>query len=141
VDVAEEKRAPALRFGATGAVAALPEDAKLDFVFDAVGRPETLAAAVGALDHGGVATLVGIPRPGAEVTLDLQRLFDARGQIRVSHGGDHLPEEDFPRLAELALQGRLDLDGMVSRTIALEETATALAEVGSGAAIRTVVRL
>jgi S-(hydroxymethyl)mycothiol dehydrogenase len=141
VDVADEKRAHALRFGATGAVAALPEDATLDFVFDAVGRPETLAAAVGALDHGGVATLVGIPRPGAEVTLDLQRLFDARGQLRVSHGGDHLPAEDFPRLAALALQGRLDLAGMVSRTISLEETATAVAEVGSGAAIRTVVRL
>jgi S-(hydroxymethyl)mycothiol dehydrogenase len=141
VDVAEEKLAQARRFGATEALSSLPEDARLDFVFDAVGRAQTLAAAVASLGHNGVATLVGIPRPGDEVRLDLQHLFDVRAEVRVSHGGDHLPAEDFPRFAQWALEGRLDLAGMVTSTIALEEAADAVARVGSGGAIRTVVRL
>jgi S-(hydroxymethyl)mycothiol dehydrogenase len=141
VDVAGEKREQARRFGATEALAELPPDSGLDFAFDAVGRPQTLAAAVASLGHGGVATLVGIPPPGEEVRLDLQRLFDARAQVRVSHGGDHLPAEDLPLLARLALDGRLDLAGMVSRTVGLEDAAAAVAHVGSGDAIRTVVRL
>jgi len=139
VDVAPEKREQALRFGATDALAVLPEDAQLDFVLDAVGRPATVEAAARALGHGGVLVLVGIPRPGDEARLDLGRLFDARAEVRVSHGGDHLPAEDVPLLARLALEGRLDLGGMVSRTLPLADAAAAVADVGRGGAIRTVV--
>jgi S-(hydroxymethyl)mycothiol dehydrogenase len=140
-DVSPAKLGHARRFGATRALERLPDDLRVDFSFDAVGRPETLVQAVEALDHAGVATLIGIPRPGERASLDAQRLFDARGQLRVSHGGDHLPEEDFPRLARLALEGGLDLAGMVSRTITLDDAAGAVAEVGSGDAVRTVVRV
>jgi Zn-dependent alcohol dehydrogenase len=140
VDLADEKLEQARRLGATEAVTALPDDVRVDFAFDAVGRPETFTAALAALDHGGVATLVGIPRAGMELRYDLARLFDVRAQIRVSHGGDHLPAEDLPRLAEHALSGALDLGAMVTRTIPFDDRIVdELAAVGSTRAVRTVV--
>ena len=139
VDVAEGKREDARRFGATDAAEALAPDARLDFVFDAVGRPATVAAGLAALGHAGMLVVVGIPRPGDAVQVDLQRLFDARAQVRVSHGGDHLPSEDVPALAGHALAGRLDLGAMVTRTIGLDDAAGAIREVGAPGSIRTVV--
>jgi S-(hydroxymethyl)mycothiol dehydrogenase len=93
------------------------------------------------LDHGGTVTLVGLPKAGTSVSLDLYGLFDARARIRVSHGGDMLPAEDLPRLAQLALDGKLDLAAMVSRMIALDDVEEAFADMARGNVIRSVVRL
>jgi Zn-dependent alcohol dehydrogenase len=59
---------------------------------------------------------------------------------RVSHGGDHVPEEDFPRYAQLALDGELDLAAMVTKTIGLEDVEHAFEEMRAGDVIRSVVR-
>ena len=131
----------AKRFGATETAIAPPADRRFDFVFDAVAVPETLEQAVAMLDHAGIATMVGLPREDAVGAFDLKELFDARAQVRVSHGGDMLPAEDFPRLATAALEGRLDLAGMVSRVIGLEDVEDAFAAMARGDVIRSVVRL
>ena len=129
----------ARRVGATSTATAAPPDHRVDFAFDAVGAPATLEQAVAMLAHGGVATLIGLPKEGRSAALDLTRLFDARAQVRVSHGGDMLPAEDVPRLAHLALEGQLDLASMVSRTIALDEVEDAFADMAAGRVIRSVV--
>jgi len=129
------------RLGATETATEPPADRRFDFAFDAVGVPATLELAVGLLDHAGIATLVGLPHEGAEATLGLKRLFDARAQIRVSHGGDMLPAEDFPRLAQLALDGRLDLASLVTSTISLDEVEPAFGSMSRGESIRSVVVL
>ena len=131
----------AQRFGATETATAPPAERRFDFAFDVVGVPETLEQAVTMLDHSGIATLVGLPREGAIAAFGLKDLFDARAQIRVSHGGDMLPAEDIPRLAAAALEGRLYLAGMVSRVIALDEVEDAFAAMVRGDVIRSVVRL
>jgi S-(hydroxymethyl)mycothiol dehydrogenase len=131
----------ATRFGATETASAAPADRRFDFVFDAVAVPETLEQAVAMLDHAGIATMVGLPREGTIAAFGLQDLFDTRAQIRVSHGGDMLPAEDVPRLAAAALEGRLDLAGMVSRVIALDDVEDAFAAMARGDVIRSVVRL
>jgi S-(hydroxymethyl)mycothiol dehydrogenase len=129
-------------FGATETTTAAPHDRKFDFTFDAVAASETMEQAVAMLDHAGVATMIGLPRSGTIAAFDLKdHLFDARAQIRVSHGGDMLPEEDFPMLARAALEGRLDLAGMVSRVIALDDVEDAFAAMARGDVIRSVVRL
>jgi S-(hydroxymethyl)mycothiol dehydrogenase len=130
----------AARFGATETASAAPADRRFDFVFDAVAVPETLEQAVALLDHAGIATMVGLPREGAIAAFGLQALFDARVQLRVSHGGDLLPQEDIPRLAAAALEGRLDLAGMVSRVIGLDDVEEAFAAMARGDVIRSVVR-
>jgi len=129
------------RLGATETATEPPPERRFDFAFDAVGIPATLEQAVAMLDHAGIATLVGLPHEGAEATLGLKQLFDARAQIRVSHGGDMLPAEDFPRLAQLAHDGRLDLASLVSRVIALDEVEDGFAAMARGETIRSVVTL
>ena len=82
---------------------------------------------------------IGLPQPGAAVRLDLNPFFDKRTRIVVSHGGDHLPAVDFPRLARWALDGKLDLAGMVTKTIALDDVERAFDDLRRGEVIRSVV--
>lgn len=154
VDVAAQKLAWAHSLGATdvvdaseddavAAVRALTEREGVDFAYDAVGRGETLEQAVAMLAVGGTATLIGIPRADATATLVLggDGFFMQRGTIRVSHGGDHLPAEDIPQLARYALDGKLDLAAMVTRTISLEDVEQAFDDLRSGTVIRSVIQL
>jgi S-(hydroxymethyl)mycothiol dehydrogenase len=139
LDLDERKLEAARRFGATHTGA--DEAQRLDFVFDVVGRPETVAQGLGMLGHAGTLVYIGLPQPGAEVTLPLDYVFDRRLRILVSHGGDHVPAEDFPRLAELAAAGRLDLAGMVTKRITLDDTVRAFEDMEAGEVIRSVVVL
>jgi S-(hydroxymethyl)mycothiol dehydrogenase len=139
LDLDEGKLEAATRFGATHTG---PEEAKrLDFVFDVVGRPETVAQGLSMLGHAGTLVYIGLPEPGAEATLPLDYAFDRRLRILVSHGGDHVPAEDFPRLAQLALDGQIDLAGMVTKRIALDDVVQAFADMEAGEVIRSVIVL
>ena len=92
--------------------------------------------------YAGTATLVGVPPPGAALDIDLDPdLFAPKVAIAVTHGGDTIPQEDFPFLARAALDGRLDLARFVSRTIELDEVPDALEHLGRGGEIRAVARL
>jgi Zn-dependent alcohol dehydrogenase len=146
VDVVPEKLEWAQRLGATELVDArdadLAEVEPVDFAYDAAGLAETLEQAVRLLAYDGTATMISLPRPGERISLEVgPDLFDRRATIRVSYGGDHLPAEDFPRLARLALDGDLDLASLVTRTIALEDVPDALDDLRRGRGIRSVVRL
>jgi S-(hydroxymethyl)mycothiol dehydrogenase len=136
IDVDERKLEQALRFGATDTGAG-----PVDFAFDVVGRSATFELALKLLVGGGTAVLIGLSPSGERAEIDLPNLFAKRTTIRVSHGGDHLPQEDFPRLAQLALDGELDLAGMVTRTIALEDVMDAFEDMKRGDVIRSVVLL
>lgn len=139
VDLDERKRERARQFGGTETAPAL--DGELDFVFDVVGRPETLQAAADALGYRGTLVLVGIPRRGSRAELELRRLFDVGARILVSHGGDYLPGIDIPLLAGHALAGELDLAGMITREIHLDDVAETLVQLPSSDGIRSVVRV
>ena len=108
----------------------------------AVTAPAGLAAAVRMCAYGGTATLVGVPPPGGALELDPERdLFQPKVAIAVTHGGDTIPQQDFPFLAQAALDGRIDLASFVTRTIALEDVPQALAELHHHTGVRTVVLL
>ncbi|HZP74331.1 MAG TPA: zinc-binding dehydrogenase, partial [Gaiellaceae bacterium] len=134
VDLDPRKREQARSFGATH------EDVgPVDFVFDVVGRRETFEQALGMIATGGTVVLIGLSPAGERAELDLPRLFSRRARILVSHGGDHLPQADFPRLAGWALDGTLDLAGMVTHTAPLDDWSSALAAMKDGVVIRTVL--
>ena len=59
--------------------------------------------------------------------------------IRSSYGGTR-GREDFPALAALYLDGRLQLDPLVEGSGGLHDAARFLDAVGSGAALRNVIR-
>jgi S-(hydroxymethyl)mycothiol dehydrogenase len=137
LDVDERKLVQAQRFGATHT----GEGERLDFVFDVVGRPETVALGLRMLGHAGTLVYIGLPQPGAEAVIPLDLLFNRRARVLVSHGGDHVPADDFPLLARLALDGKLDLAGMVTKRIALDDVGEAFADMAAGEVIRSVVVL
>ena len=110
-------------------------------MFDVVGRPETVEQGLGMLGHAGTLVYIGLPQPGARVDFPLQQAFDRRVRFLVSHGGDHVPRLDFPALVSHARDGRLDLAGMVTKTIGLEDVAQAFDEMRSGDVIRSVILL
>jgi S-(hydroxymethyl)mycothiol dehydrogenase len=153
VDLVSRKLEWALELGATDTVNGSEADAVeavreltggegVDFAYEAVGRAVAVEQAVRMLAHTGTATVIGVPAPGQSVSFDLQReLFDRRATIRVSYGGDQLPAEDYPLLAGLALEGKLDLERMVTRVAALDEVEAAFRDLDAGEVIRTVISL
>jgi len=135
LDLDERKLVAAERFGATHR----GPGAKLDFVFDVVGLPETVAHGLEMLGHAGTLVYIGLPRPGAAAAIDLQQLFDRRLRVVVSHGSDHVPALDFPQLFEWAAEDKLDLAGMVTKRIGLEDVAQAFDDLKAGDVIRSVI--
>ena len=61
--------------------------------------------------------------------------------LRVCHAGDTLPSNDFPLLAQFYLEGKLNLDGMVTRQITLDQVEDAFHEMETGNVIRSVIKL
>jgi S-(hydroxymethyl)mycothiol dehydrogenase len=151
VDVVDEKLELALALGATDVVDGRSSDAVaqvrkltggVDYAFSAIGNPSGLVSAIRMCGYAGTATLVGVPPPGRRLDLDVERdLFGPKVTIAVTHGGDTIPQQDFPFLAQAALDGRLDLSQFVTRTIALEETPAALDDLHAPKGVRTVVLL
>jgi S-(hydroxymethyl)glutathione dehydrogenase/alcohol dehydrogenase len=151
IDVLPGKLALAQELGATHVVDAAGGDAVeqvrgltdgVDYAFSAVSAPAGLVDAVRMCAYAGTATLVGVPPPARTLAIDLERdLFGPKVAIAVTHGGDTIPKQDVPFLAQAALDGKLDLARFVTRTIELEHVPEALDELHAPTGIRTVVRL
>jgi S-(hydroxymethyl)mycothiol dehydrogenase len=149
VDVVPEKLALALELGATDAVDASGGGAVtqvreltdgVDYAFSAITSTSGLVDAVRMCAYGGTATLVGVPPPARTLDVDVELdLFHPKVAIAVTHGGDTIPQQDFPFLAQAALDGKLDLDRFVTKTIELEQVPEALDALHAPKGIRTVV--
>jgi S-(hydroxymethyl)mycothiol dehydrogenase len=153
VDVASDKLEHARALGATDVVDASAGDPVeavreltggrgAEFAFSAIGAPSGLDQAIRMSAYAGTATLVGMPKPGAKLDADLfTDIFGPKVTIAVTHGGDTIPQEDFPFLAQAALDGRIDLARFVTSTISLDEVPERLSHIGEGGEIRTVALL
>lgn len=159
VDVNPTKLEWAKQFGAThvvnakdgdpvAQVRALTEDGwdgGVEFAFEATGIPMCTEQAVKMLSYGGTATTIGFPAATDSVNLNLGDMATGvywnKAALRVCHCGDALPSHDFPLLAQLYLQGQLDLDAMVTRTIGLGDVEGAFHEMETGNVIRSVILL
>jgi S-(hydroxymethyl)mycothiol dehydrogenase len=151
VDVAPEKLDAARELGATDVVDASAADpveqvrdltGGVEYSFTAIGAAAGLAQAVRMCAFAGTATLVGVPPAGVGLDVDLDAdLFAPKVTIAVTHGGDTIPQEDFPFLARAALDGKLDLARFVSTTLPLEDVPDALEHLGRGGDVRAVAVL
>jgi len=150
VDVAPDKFEHARNLGATDAVDASSVDPVeavreltggrgVEFAFSAIGAAKGLAQAIRMCAYAGTATLVGMPKPDKKLHADLfADVFTPKVTIAVTHGGDTIPREDFPFLAQAALDGRIDLARFVTSTISLDEVPDRLERIGHDGEIRTV---
>jgi S-(hydroxymethyl)mycothiol dehydrogenase len=111
----------------------------VEFAFSAIGQKRGLTQAIQMCAYAGTATLVGMPKPGKKLHADLfADIFSPKVTIAVTHGGDTIPQEDFPFLAQAALDGRIDLGRFVTSTISLDEVPERLPRIGERSEIRTV---
>lgn len=154
VDLSPQKLEWAKQFGATDVVDARDGDpvAKVrelsngegvDFAYEAVGLPLTIDQSVRMLAYAGTACHIGLPGETDHVNLNLGDMdtgfYWNKATLCVCHAGDTLPSYDFPLMAQLYLEGKLDLDSMVTRTIGLEDVEDAFHLMETGDVIRSVI--
>jgi S-(hydroxymethyl)mycothiol dehydrogenase len=112
-----------------------------DVCIEAVGNPKVMEQAFLARDLAGTLVQVGVPTPDMRIDLPMIEFFGRGGALKPSWYGDCLPSRDFPMLVDLYLDGRLDLDGFVSETIAIDEVEAAFGRMQRGDVLRSVVVL
>ena len=110
-----------------------------DHAFEAIGSPETLELLPQLIGRGGQAVVVGMPPEGVRVAFDPFDLADGGKRILGCNYGSSVPSVDFPRLARLYTSGRLPLDRLVGRTIALDAVDVALEDLRRAVGLRTVI--
>jgi S-(hydroxymethyl)glutathione dehydrogenase / alcohol dehydrogenase len=149
IDPVEAKRELARKLGATHGVAPeasgtpsglqeiIPEGA--DFAFEALGRPETIEAALGLTGKGGTAVLIGMANPSTRVAIDPLAMTLSERVIKGCWYGSCRPPADFSRLVDLYQNGSLDLESMLTATCRLEDVNDAFAAMERGDVARTVI--
>jgi S-(hydroxymethyl)mycothiol dehydrogenase len=152
IDLDPHKLEGAKKFGATHtvdasstdpveAVRALTDGNGADVCIEAVGNPKVMEQAFYARDLAGTLVQVGVPTPDMRIELPMIEFFGRGGALKPSWYGDCLPTRDFPKMVDLYLAGRLDLDLFVSETIGLDEVEKAFDRMTRGEVLRSVVVL
>lgn len=152
IDMVDGKLQTAQKFGATDLVNAGESDSVsqvmertdqrgADVAFEVIGLEKTVDETFRMTRRGGQAILVGMPKMEVifplPVTLGL--MFSEK-QVRGCLYGSSNVHRDVPMLAKLYAEGKLMLDELVSREIALDGVNTAMDEIGSGEIARSVIR-
>ena len=151
VDVDPAKLAMARRFGAhetidarTGDVAAqvraLTGGRGADHVFEAAGVVNSLQPCLDAVRPGGNLVILGKTDVDARIPLRWGSLMGERKIVRSSYGGAR-PRQDFPMLARLYLDGRLNLDDLISVRLPLERINEGFDMMRRGEIVRAVIPL
>ena len=149
VDLDGGKLALAERLGATALVNARDEDVAaaakaqtggrgVDVVFEAAGSPQSFRTSVEAVRPGGEVIWLGKTDVAHDVAFRWGSLMGEKRIRRSSYGGAR-PARDFPLIAGAALAGRLTLDALISRRIALADINDGFAALQRGETIRSVV--
>ncbi len=149
VDVFENKLAMAKRLGATDTVDASATDPVkaikemtggegVDYSFEAIGLKTAAEQAFYCLVPGGTATIIGMIPVGQKVEIE-GRYFLSERKLQGTNMGSNRFRIDMPRYIDFYMQGRLNLDDMVSRKGRLEDVNEAFRAMKAGEVARTVL--
>ncbi|WP_198350797.1 alcohol dehydrogenase catalytic domain-containing protein [Flavisphingomonas formosensis] len=150
VDVNPEKEASARHFGADAFVIPAADgeeaiaciraaaEAPIDAVIECSGAASAIDVAGRLAKPGGTTVLIGLPRPGTTLNLDVNR-FAWGGRIVSMFNGGNDPARDLPRLIDLARSGRIDLPAQVTQVWPLGEVEDAIAALRAGRVTRAVL--
>ena len=148
VDQFESKLEIAKKFGAThGATPDQFQDALteltggegFDFALECVGHPALIRQTYDAARRGGTAVIVGVGKVDQFVQFSAFELFYGGKTLKGSMYGSANVRTDFPRLLGLWKAGKLDLEGMISRRIKLDEINDAFRAMEAGEVVRSVI--
>jgi S-(hydroxymethyl)glutathione dehydrogenase/alcohol dehydrogenase len=148
VDMFEHKLATAKRMGATHTIDASSSDpveeirkltaGGVDYSFEAIGLKKVAEQCFDVLAPGGTATVIGMIPVGQKVEIDGPKLLTER-KIQGSMMGSNRFRIDMPRYIDFYLQGRLNLDDMITRRGKLEDVNEAFRAMKAGEVTRTVL--
>lgn len=148
VDVHENKLATARELGATHSVDASSRDpveairdmtgGGVDYSFEAIGLKKAAEQCFDCIRPGGTATIIGMIPVGQKIELD-GSVFLREKKIQGSSMGSNRFRVDMPRYIDFYRQGRLNLDGMITRRGKLEDVNEAFRAMKAGEVARTVL--
>jgi S-(hydroxymethyl)glutathione dehydrogenase/alcohol dehydrogenase len=150
-DVGAAQRERARAFGATHTLDAVAPDAAeqvraltagrgADHVIEAAGHADAYRLSVEAVRPGGQVVWLGKVAVDREVSFRWGSLMGEKRIVRSSYG-DAIPSRDFPWLVSLYLEGKLELDALVTRRMGLDAINDGFAGLARGDGIRTVVEM
>ncbi len=148
IDTNPEKLALARKFGATDVIN--PKDGNtveqvmeltdggVDHALDCLGSKRTAEDAFQMLAFDGTATLVGLFRKDETIELTGSDFLRER-KIQGSLLGSNRFRVDMPRIIELYMQGRMELDMLISQKIRLEGINDGFAAMREGRVLRSLI--
>jgi Zn-dependent alcohol dehydrogenase len=152
VDPVEFKRASALQFGATHAVASIAEAAELARSFTSgqgadaaivtvgVTTPQHVADAFAAIRKAGAVVVTGVGDPTAQnLPISILELTLFQKRLRGSLFGASNPTVDIPWLMDLYARGMLKLDELITARYRLDQVAPGYDDLHAGKNIRGIV--
>jgi len=150
VDSNPKKEALALQFGATHFINAAEVDTLeavkelcpngVDVSFECVGHPALIRTAIDALDWGGTAVVLGVPKFGTEASFLVSSMYNDKTIMGCRYGAGR-PHKDIPLFVDLYLAGRLKLDELVTRTYDLGDVQQTIDDMHEGDLARGVLRI
>ncbi|GAA1541235.1 Zn-dependent alcohol dehydrogenase [Nocardioides humi] len=149
VDRIPEKLEMARRMGATETVNAAEDDpvaavreltggVGVDHALEVVGLEATIEQAFAMLDTMGTCTMVGVPRPEMKVSIPAVELLLEK-RLQGTKLGSTRFRLDIPLYCRMYLDGRLDLDTLLSETVAMSEVNRALEQLDNPVGARTLL--
>jgi S-(hydroxymethyl)glutathione dehydrogenase/alcohol dehydrogenase len=149
IDIQQRRLEAARRFGATDVINSATSDpvealrtllpSGADHVFDFVGLKAVAEEGLGMLAVGGGLYLVGVAQPDVGLTVNIIGAIGGQKRVVGVNYGSSVAKHDIPMYAQLYLQGRLNLDDLVSKEIALSEVNDGYAALKDGSLNRVVV--
>lgn len=149
IDTLPWKLELAKKLGATDAILAtegdVPERVReltrggVDYAFECIGHGATVRDGIRMLRSGGTCLLIGLMPTGKEFSFPGFDLVLGAKRVMGSLMGSNRFRIDIPRLVGFYLDGRLNLDEMISERIRLADLDAAFARMQQGTVARSVV--
>jgi S-(hydroxymethyl)glutathione dehydrogenase/alcohol dehydrogenase len=152
VDPDPKRRALAAAFGATAGIDPGCEDVEAavrrhgdgqgaDHVFEVVGRVELMSLSLSLLGRGGTLTLVGAAPRDAKLSFTPRQFMSDQHRIVGCIYGDVDPARDLAMFAQWYLDGTLQLDPLLGRSVGLRDVPALFDAPADRSGVRTVVHL
>ncbi|MBI4197727.1 MAG: Zn-dependent alcohol dehydrogenase [Chloroflexi bacterium] len=150
VDINEGKLEFAMRFGAThtvnptiqdpvAAIRELTSGLGADYTFEVFGSSQTVLTAYNAARKGGTVVVVGLAPVGDNVPIDPVALVRQEKTLKGCYYGSARPAIDMPVMVQLYRAGKLDIDGLITRTYKLDDINQAYKDIDGGDVGRGVI--
>jgi S-(hydroxymethyl)glutathione dehydrogenase/alcohol dehydrogenase len=150
IDMQPKKAEIAKKFGATDFINPADGDpveavrvltnGGVDHAFEVIGLQSTSEQAIKMARKGGGTFLIGVHKPGSSINVDvLIDLLTNQVNLKAVYMGSTNIKHDIPMYANLYLQGRLNLDDLISKEINISEINSAYKELKQGAIARSVI--